>query len=132
MKKLVFALVAVAALLTVPAVAQVGHPLKGSWLGTWTGNKIHGNDVLLVMSWDGKNVTGTINPGTDNIVIKNAMLNPEGWLVHIEAEAKDKSGQPLTYTIDGKIENLPLANRVVTGTWKDSRGDTGAFKIGRQ
>src|SRR5947208_13765692 len=99
MKKLVFALVAVAALLTMPAAAQEGHPLKGSWLGTWTGNKIHGNDVLLVMSWDGKNITGTINPGTDNIAIKNAMLNPEGWVVHIEADAKDKAGQSLTYTI---------------------------------
>jgi len=132
MKRLVLALGVAVCLLAVPALAQEGHPLKGSWLGTWTGNKVHGNDVLLVMTWDGKNVTGTINPGTDNIAIKNATLNPEGWLVHIEADAKDKSGQPIAYTIDGKIENLPLANRIVTGTWKDSRGDTGAFKIGRQ
>ena len=132
MKRLGFALLVAVSLLAAPLLAQEGHPLKGSWLGTWTGNKIHGNDVLLVMTWDGKNVTGTINPGTDNIAIKTATLNPEGWLVHIEADAKDKSGQLLTYTIDGKIENLPLANRVVAGTWKDSRGDTGAFKIGRQ
>jgi len=115
-----------------PVIAQEGHPLKGSWLGTWTGNKVHGNDVLIVMTWDGKNITGTINPGTDNIAIKNASLNPEGWLVHLEADAKDKAGQAISYTIDGKIENLPLANRVVTGTWKDNRGGTGAFKIGRQ
>jgi hypothetical protein len=132
MKRLGLALVATLSLLVMPVLAQEGHPLKGSWLGTWSGNKIHGNDVLLVMTWDGKSITGTINPGTDNITIKNATLNPEGWLVHIEADATDKSGQPVTYTIDGKIENLPLANRVVTGTWKDSRGDTGAFKIGRQ
>jgi len=131
MKNLVWVL-AVLALFAAPVRAQEGYPLKGSWLGTWTGNKIHGNDVLVVMSWDGKTISGTINPGTDNIAIKNAMLNPDGWQVHIEADAKDKSGQPLTYTIDGKIENLPLANRVITGTWKDSRGDTGAFKIGRQ
>ena len=52
--------------------------------------------------------------------------------MHIEADAKDKAGQPLTYMIDGKIENLPLANRVVAGTWKDSRGNTGRFRIGRQ
>jgi len=131
MKRLVFALLAVC-LLAVPALAQEGHPLKGSWLGTWTGNKVHGNDVLIVMTWDGKNITGTINPGTDNIAIKNASLNPEGWLVHLEADAKDKAGQAISYTIDGKIENLPLANRVVNGTWKDNRGGTGAFKIGRQ
>jgi hypothetical protein len=131
MKQLVLTLLAVC-LLAAPVVAQEGHPLKGSWLGTWTGNKIHGNDVLLVITWDGKNITGDINPGTDNIKIKNATLNPDGWLVHIEADAKDKAGQPVTYTIDGKIENLPLANRVITGTWKDSRGNTGPFRIGRQ
>lgn len=132
MKRLVCALLAVVSLIAMPAVAQEGHPLKGSWLGTWSGNKIHGNDVLLVMTWDGKNITGTINPGTDNINLRNATLNPAGWLVHLEAEAKDKAGQPVVYTIDGKIENLPLANRLVTGTWKDNRGGTGAFKIGRQ
>jgi hypothetical protein len=132
MKRLVLAALAVCMMVAAPALAQEGHPLKGSWLGTWAGNKVHGNDVLLVMTWDGKNITGTINPGTDNLVIKNASLNPDGWLVHFEADAKDKSGQPLTYVIDGKIENLPLANRVVSGTWKDGRGGTGAFRIGRQ
>jgi len=132
MKRLVLALLAAVSLLVAPVRAQEGHPLKGSWLGTWANNKIHGNDVLVVMTWDGKNISGTINPGTDNIAIKNATLNPDGWLVHLEADGKDKSGQPIMYTIDGKIENLPLANRMVAGTWKDSRGDTGAFKIGRQ
>ena len=131
MKRLVFAVLALC-LVAFPVLAQEGHPLKGSWLGTWAGNKALGNDVLIVMTWDGKNVTGTINPGTDNIPIKSATLNPEGWLVHIEADAKDKAGAMTSYTIDGKIENLPLANRVVTGTWKDNKGDTGAFKIGRQ
>ena len=131
MKRLILALLA-ACLLTCPVFAQEGFPLKGSWLGTWTGNKVHGNDVLLVMMWDGKTISGDINPGTDNIKVTNASLNPEGWLVHIEADAKDKQGQALTYTIDGKIENLPLANRIVAGTWKDSRGNTGAFRIGRQ
>jgi hypothetical protein len=114
-----------------PAVAQEGHPLKGSWLGTWAGNAVHGNDVLVVMSWDGKAITGTINPGTDNLVIKNATLNPEGWLVHLEADAKDRSGKPITYMIDGKIENLAFHNRSITGTWKHQAG-SGAFKISRQ
>ena len=31
----------------IPAGAQEGHPLKGSWIGTWTGNKTHGNDVVV-------------------------------------------------------------------------------------
>ena len=114
-----------------PASAQEGHPLKGSWLGTWAGNKIHGNDVVMVLNWDGKNITGMINPGTDNIAIKTATLNPDGWVVHFEADAKDKSGAALTYVIDGKIENLALPNRSVTGTWRN-QNEKGAFKISRQ
>jgi hypothetical protein len=114
-----------------PVRAQEGHPLKGSWIGTWTGNKTHGNDVVVVMNWDGKAISGMINPGTDNIPIKAATLNPTGWTVHIEADGKDKGGAPVNYVIDGKIENLPLPNRSITGTWK-SQKENGAFKIGRQ
>jgi len=127
----VLALSVVALIGAAPVAAQEGHPLKGSWIGTWTGNKIHGNDVVMVLNWDGKNITGMINPGTDNIPLKTATLNPTGWLVHFEADAKDKSGTPLTYVIDGKIENLPLPNRSITGTWKNQK-ESGAFKIGRQ
>jgi hypothetical protein len=119
------------AVTSAPATAQEGHPLKGSWIGTWSPNQSHGNDVLLVLSWDGKAVTGTINPGTDNMAIKNATLNPDGWVVHLEADAKDKSGTVLTYVIDGKIENLALPNRSITGTWRNQR-EKGAFKISRQ
>jgi len=114
-----------------PAAAQEGHPLKGSWLGTWSSNQIHGNDVVVVLNWDGKSVTGMINPGTDNIPVKSATLNPEGWVVHIEADAKDKSGAVVSYVIDGKIENLALHNRTITGTWKNQKGN-GSFKIARQ
>jgi hypothetical protein len=114
-----------------PIAAQEGHPLKGSWLGTWGPSKTHSTDILIIMNWDGKNITGMINPGTDNIPIKNATLNPEGWVVHIEADGKDKAGV-INYVIDGKIEGLAFHNRSVTGTWKSSRGENGAFKISRQ
>ncbi|PWT80315.1 MAG: hypothetical protein C5B57_12440 [Blastocatellia bacterium] len=115
----------------VPTVAQEGHPLKGSWIGTWSPNKTHGNDLVIVLNWDGKNITGTINPGTDNMMIKNATLNPEGWIVHLEADAKDKSGAMLTYILEGKIENLPLANRSIVGTWKNQK-EGGTLKVSRQ
>ena len=112
------------------AVAQEGHPLKGSWIGTWAGNKVHGEDVLFVLNWDGKAITGMINPGTDNIAIKSATLDPDKWTVHFEADAKDKAGA-IGYVIDGKIENLPMPNRFISGTWKSQRG-SGAFRIQRQ
>src|SRR5512138_2344016 len=62
-----------------PVRAQEGHPLKGSWIGTWAGNTVHGNDLFMVLDWNGKAITGTINPGQDNIAIKTATLNPDGW-----------------------------------------------------
>ena len=114
-----------------PAAAQEGHPLKGSWLGTWAGNTSHSPDVVLVLNWDGKAITGMINPGTDNLSIKNATLNPEGWVVHLEADAKDASGRALTYVIDGKIENLHVPNRGIVGRWKNQK-ESGEFKISRQ
>ena len=114
-----------------PAVAQEGHPLKGSWIGAWAGNKIHSPDVVVVLNWDGKTITGMINPGTDNITIKNAVLTPEGWLVHFEGDSKDKAGKPITYVIDGKLENLGLPHRSIVGTWK-SQTEKGEFKISRQ
>jgi hypothetical protein len=82
------------------------------------------------MSWDGKSVSGTINPGTDDIPLKNATLNPEGWVVHFEGEAKDKAG-PINYVFDGKIEGLAFHNRTITGTWKSQR-ESGQFKLQRQ
>ena len=112
--------------------AQEGHPLKGSWIGTWEGNKAQGNDVLVILNWNGKAITGMINPGTDNMEVKNATLNPDGWQVHLEADLKDKSGKVTnTYVIDGKIENLAFHNRSVVGTWRSQNGK-GAFKISRQ
>ena len=111
MRALTFVLtLALVALAGGAAVAQEGHPLKGSWIGTWSGNKVHGDDVLLVVNWDGKAITGVINPGTDDIKFKSATLDPDKWIVHIEADAKDKAGA-ISYVIDGKIENLAMHNR---------------------
>jgi hypothetical protein len=130
MRRFIFGFISLIALSAASLVAQEGHPLKGSWIGTWAGNTAHGNDVLIVMNWDGKAITGTINPGTDNMAIKNATLNPDGWMVHLEADAKDKAGA-ITYVLDGKIENLAMHNRGITGTWKSQRG-SGQLKINRQ
>jgi len=110
---------------------QEGHPLKGSWLGTWGPAKTHSDDIVLVMDWNGKTITGMLNPGTDDAPIKNATLNPDGWVVHLEADVKDKSGTVLTYVLDGKIENLSFHNRTIVGTWKNQR-ESGQLKISRQ
>ena len=179
--KLVLACLVVVALSAATALAQEGYPLKGSWLGDYGPNKTTRTQVFLVMDWDGKAISGMINPGTDNIPIKNATLTPPtpassarrwrwcprwwwrrwwrsggwrgggrwcgcrwcgscgnpaaasaaaappppaqtgpvqpDWLFHAEAEGKDRSGATVRYVIDGKVENIGLANRYIVGTW---------------
>jgi hypothetical protein len=111
--------------------AQEGHPLKGSWLGEWQGNTVHGDNILLILDWDGKAITGMINPGTDNMPLTKASLEPNGWVVRLEAEGKDKDGSAVRYVIEGKIENLELPNRSINGTWSSNKG-RGKFTASRQ
>jgi hypothetical protein len=116
--------------IAVNAFAQFGHPLKGSWSGDWgtgPGNRTH---VVLDLNWDGKAITGTINPGADGVPLKVATLDPAMWHVHFEGDGKDKSGAAVHYVIDGKIENLGAFARVMTGTWTQGsvKGD---FKLTR-
>jgi hypothetical protein len=113
------------------ALAQEGHPLKGSWLGTWKGNAALGDDLILILDWDGKSITGMINPGTDNIPVAKATLEPKGWVVTIEADAKDKAGAALHYVIEAHIEDLELPNRSLVGTWRSQKG-RGEFEASRQ
>jgi len=113
------------------AVAQEGHPLKGSWLGVWESNETHGDNIVVVLDWDGESISGIINPGTDNITISDATLDPDEWIVHIEADAQSQDGANVSYVIEGRIEDLELPNRSVVGTWRSQRGN-GAFEMRRQ
>ncbi|HLQ77593.1 MAG TPA: hypothetical protein VK210_09565 [Terriglobia bacterium] len=60
----------------IPVFAQYGHPLKGSWSGDWWVVKGKETHVLLDFNWDGKVLTGTLNPGPDQSPMKNLSLNP--------------------------------------------------------
>ena len=113
------------------SAAQEGHPLKGSWIGAWGPAKSHANDLVLILNWDGKAITGTLNPGVDDVPIKNATLDPNTWTFRFEADVKEKAGTTLNYAVEGKIENLAFPNRTIAGTWKNQR-ENGKFKIGRQ
>ena len=112
--------------ITVSAVAQEGHPLTGVWYGDY-GPTHH---LTIEMQWDGKAVTGIINPGPDAIPIKVATLDTSKWMFHLEADGKDDKGQPAHFVADGKLENIGSYNRTITGTW--NYGATKAnFKLRR-
>jgi hypothetical protein len=122
-----FRLVCVLAVLgvAVTARAQYGHPLKGTWSGDWGVSKDSRNRVLLELNWDGKLITGTINPGPNAVPLQKASLDPATWTVRLEAAGKDRSGNTVRYVIEGKLENLGSYYRVLTGTWSQGtmKGD---------
>jgi hypothetical protein len=119
------------AYLVVGVHAQEGHPLVGTWYGDWGPSANQRNDVTIVMNWDGKSISGMINPGPNAIPFKVATLDSGKWTVHIEAEGKDRAGGIVRCTIDGKLENIGSYNRTLAGTWVQGsvKGD---FKISRE
>src|SRR5262245_50196901 len=75
--------------LAVAGFAQEGHPLTGVWYGDWGPNATTRNHLTVQMQWDGKNVTGIVNPGPDSYPLKVVTLDSSKWTVHIEADGKD-------------------------------------------
>jgi hypothetical protein len=114
-----------------PASAQFGHPLKGTWTGDWGANRDRRTRVVLEFHWDGKAITGTINPGPNAVPLQKASLEAESWTVRLEADGKDASGRVVHYAIDGKLENIGAYQRVLSGTWAEG-ATKGDFRVVRQ
>ncbi len=62
--------------MAIPVFAQYGYPLKGSWSGDWWIVKGKDNHILLDFNWDGKTLTGTLNPGPDASPMQKLTLTP--------------------------------------------------------
>jgi len=123
-----------AVVLAVPAVlsAQFGHPLKGQWSGQW-GPAANPTRLLLDLNWDGKDMTGVINPGPEAATVRSVTFdysNPSAWKVKMQAEGKDASGKPVTIAVDGILENLGAYTKVFHGTWMQG-GQKGEFAVTR-
>jgi hypothetical protein len=109
---------AIFALLLAHVFAQEGHPMTGTWHGTWGPDAKNRTDVTMVLTWDGKTISGLVNPGPDSVKLKQATLDPSQWAVHFELDMKDKSGTVNHVVVDGKIDDVTLIRRSIIGTWK--------------
>jgi len=58
-------LAAACLLFTLSITAQEGHPLTGTWAGDWGSSGGARTHITMVMNWDGKAITGLLNPGPD-------------------------------------------------------------------
>jgi hypothetical protein len=139
-------LVAAAVAVAVSAVAQEGHPLTGTWYGEYSdGNQKH--DLTVIMKWDGKAVSGLIDPGPNATPLTTVAMDitpgkpaPEGqdstrgipprFHVRIEADMRNPAGAAERIVFQGEIRNPVAGNRQIVGTWM--RGTAkGSFQIRR-
>ena len=95
-------------------MAQEGHPLVGTWHGTWGPNANERHDVTLVLEYDGKAITGHDEPGPDSVRFDKVTLDPSNWSVRMEATPKGtpKAGAD-RHRRDhpGHHQSLPFAGR---------------------
>jgi hypothetical protein len=128
----VFHLVSVAACLGFGAwgLAQQGYPLSGTWSGDWGPSVTQRNQITVVMDWDGKKVSGLINPGPNSIPLAGVSLDVANWGVRIEADGKDQAGKPVHITAEGRLDDIGSYHRTIRGTWHQGEM-SGDFKLTR-
>jgi hypothetical protein len=95
--------------------AQEGFPLDGTWRGQRQVGTEAPVTIVMVLEWDGKSVSGVIDPGPKSIRIARAELIPDGWRVKIEA--RTPTGGAISFM--GVIGKLGAYDRTITGTWTE-------------
>ena len=132
--------------LGIATAAQEGHPLTGTWYGDY-GTGRQRTDLTIVMKWDGRAVSGTINPGPNAVPLAAAVMDitpgkpaPEGqdsttgippkFHVRLEVDLPDGTSGKSRIIFEGDIKNPVAGNRRIEGTWR--RGaEKGTFQIRR-
>jgi hypothetical protein len=117
-------------LAAMPAVPQEGHPLSGTWTGDAGATATVRQHLTIVLSWDGKAITGLVNPGPDAGTLSSVTLDPATWTVRLEGQLKDASGKAAAFSGEGKIENLGSIHRTIKGSWKQG-STSGDFRLTR-
>ena len=102
-------------------------PSRARGAATGAPNKEQRTRVAAQLQWDGKAITGAINPGPNAVPLTKASLDPDTWQVHLEAEGKEPRRGPCI-VIDGKLENIGSARRVLTARGRRA-GQKGDFQI---
>jgi hypothetical protein len=111
------------------AVAQVGHPAKGSWLGYWGPNDKTRHRLVLNLDWRNRQIVGQFNPGPGASPVTRADIDYATWTMNVETQLPDAAGRPQKWVGTGKLENLgSWTNRVYSGTYVFG-AEKGTFKL---
>jgi hypothetical protein len=132
MRDRIFRIVCVAACLIVGAAVrgQEGHPLVGTWHGTWSPAGGPPRDITLVVEYDGKALSGLINPGLDSARLQNPTLDAKTWTFRFEADMKQGGAPAGRAIVEATIEDITNRRRSLLGTWTQGT-TTGALKMTR-
>jgi hypothetical protein len=126
-----------AATLATTALAQEGHPLTGTWYGDYDAGK-QKRDLTLILKWDGKVTTGTMNPGAGATPITSVVFDITPGKPAPEGQSSTEGIPPIFKVrfeaggllFEGTLQNPVAGNRRITGTW--SRGtERGTFQLRR-
>jgi hypothetical protein len=109
-----------------PAPKAEVDPLTGRWEGEWGPSPDRQTNVVLELNWNGTMLTGTVNPGGRAMELGKSSFNPTTNAISMELDARDVSGEPDHYSIQGKVEGKEMS-----GTWTRNKG-AGTFKITKE
>ncbi len=127
-RKSIFAFILMA-FFGITAIAQTGHPAKGSWLGYWGPDASEQRRMRLLLNWEDRTLTGTINPGRNGVAIDRAAIDYDTWTLTIEAEMPDEDGDTEHFVAVGVLDNLgSWTNRRYAGTYTHG-SETGEFEF---
>ena len=62
-------------LMAASALAQEANPAKGVWVGHLGSPPTPQNRIVVVMDYDGRNITGVLNPGPNAVPLKVARMD---------------------------------------------------------
>ena len=131
MRRLVLAttLLTLATGVAAAALAQVGHPAKGSWSGYWGTSDAGKRRILLLLDWRDRQLSGFINPGPNQVPIDKAELDVTTWTWRLEAQMPTAGGAKAPFVTTGQLTNLgSWTNRTYSGTYVFGN-ETGRFTV---
>jgi len=109
-----------------PVLAQEGHPFEGTWRGTIT-KGAESAPVVMIMGYDGDNITGMINPGRNSYRFQQALHDAPNWALSVSAQTRE--GEAIEFT--GVMHEIGAVNRYIEGTWTQG-GQSWPFRITRE
>jgi hypothetical protein len=115
--------------LSAPAFTQVGHPVKGGWIGYWGPAEKDQRRLVLDLDFKDGKVSGVVNPGPKAAKVTRSQIDYETWNLTLEADLPDAAGKPVHWVGTGKLENLgSWNNRRYVGTYRYGT-ETGKFHV---